>query len=158
MVKLTDSQQWQVIRATNPLDMPQRDAFLGPYRGWDNPAAVERGKSFNSVAYGWAPMGSHHVKLSLKPGEAKEILFVLGYHENPVDQKFDPPRSQRVNKRTVQPTIETMTKRQEPSETRRCVLKPAGRFTAVDMELSDHEHTDFTINLRVLRVLLEFDP
>jgi len=27
-LKLTDSQQWQVIRATNPLDMPQRDAFL----------------------------------------------------------------------------------------------------------------------------------
>ena len=33
----------------------QRDAFLGPYRGWDKPAAVERGKSFNSVAHGWAP-------------------------------------------------------------------------------------------------------
>jgi hypothetical protein len=27
-LKLTDSQQWQVIRATNPLDMLQRDAFL----------------------------------------------------------------------------------------------------------------------------------
>ena len=33
----------------------QRDVFLGPYRGWDNPAAVERGRSFNSVAHGWAP-------------------------------------------------------------------------------------------------------
>ena len=33
----------------------QRDTFLGPYRSWDNPAAVERGKSFNSVACGWAP-------------------------------------------------------------------------------------------------------
>ena len=83
----------------------QRDTFLGPYRSWDNPAAVERGKSFNSVANGWAPMGSHHVKLSLKPGETKEIIFVLGYHENPVDQKFDPPGSQRINKRTVKPVI-----------------------------------------------------
>ena len=27
-LKLTDSHQWQVIRATNPLDMLQRDAFL----------------------------------------------------------------------------------------------------------------------------------
>jgi hypothetical protein len=27
-LKLTDSQQWQVIRAANPLDMLQRDAFL----------------------------------------------------------------------------------------------------------------------------------
>jgi predicted deacylase len=31
-------------------------------------------------------------------------------------------------------------------------------ITAVDMELSDHEHTEFTINLRVLKVLLEFSP
>jgi cellobiose phosphorylase len=83
----------------------QREAFLGPYRGWDNPAAVERGKSFNSVAHGWAPMGSHHVKVNLKPGETREIIFLLGYHENPVDEKFDPPGSQRINKRTVQPVI-----------------------------------------------------
>ena len=27
----------------------QRDTFLGPYRGWNAPAAVERGESFNSV-------------------------------------------------------------------------------------------------------------
>jgi cellobiose phosphorylase len=83
----------------------QRDTFLGSYRSWDNPAAVERGKSFNSVAYGWAPMGSHHVKLHLKPGETKEIIFVLGYHENPVEQKFDPPGSQTINKKTVKPLI-----------------------------------------------------
>src|SRR5512141_2018592 len=36
----------------------QREAFLGPYRGWDAPAVVERGESFNSVAHGWAPFGS----------------------------------------------------------------------------------------------------
>jgi cellobiose phosphorylase len=83
----------------------QRDAFLGPYRSWDNPAAVERGKSFNSMAYGWAPMGSHHIKINLKPGETKQVVFVLGYHENPPDQKFDPPASQRINKRTVKPVI-----------------------------------------------------
>ena len=83
----------------------QRDTFLGAYRGWDNPAAVERGKSFNSVAHGWAPHGSHHVKVNLKPGETKEIIFVLGYHENPVDKKFDPPDSQTINKQTVKPVI-----------------------------------------------------
>jgi len=83
----------------------QRDAFLGAYRGWDNPAAVERGKSLNSLAYGWAPMGSHHVKLNLEPGETREVIFLLGYHENPADQKFDPPGSQRINKRTVKPLI-----------------------------------------------------
>jgi cellobiose phosphorylase len=83
----------------------QRDAFLGPYRSWDNPTAVERGKSFNSMAYGWAPMGSHHIKINLKPGETKQVVFVLGYHENPPDQKFDPPASQRINKRTVKPLL-----------------------------------------------------
>jgi cellobiose phosphorylase len=83
----------------------QRDVFLGPYRGWDNPAAVERGESFNSVAHGWAPVGSHHVKLTLEPGETRQIIFLLGYHENPRDQKFDPPGSQTVNKRMVKPII-----------------------------------------------------
>lgn len=83
----------------------QRDTFLGRYHGWDNPVAVERGRSFNSVAHGWAPMGSHHVKLNLKPGESKEIIFVLGYHENPVESKFDPPDSQTINKKTVKPII-----------------------------------------------------
>jgi cellobiose phosphorylase len=83
----------------------QRDVFLGPYRSWDNPAAVERGRSFNSVAHGWAPIGSHHVKVRLKPGETRQIIFVLGYHENPRDQKFDPPNSQTINKKTVKPVI-----------------------------------------------------
>jgi cellobiose phosphorylase len=83
----------------------QRDTFLGAYRSWDNPAAVERGRSFNSVAHGWAPHGSHHVKVNLKPGETKDIIFLLGYHENPVDQKFNPPNSQTINKRMVKPVI-----------------------------------------------------
>ncbi|MGA9349088.1 MAG: glycosyl transferase [Anaerolineae bacterium] len=83
----------------------QRDVFLGPCRGWDNPAAVERGQSFNSVAHGWAPMGSHHVKVTLEPGETRQIIFLLGYHENPRDQKFDPPGSQMINKQTVKPII-----------------------------------------------------
>ncbi len=83
----------------------QRDVFLGRYRGWNNPAAVERGKSFDSIAHGWSPHGSHHVKITLQPGETKEIIFALGYHENPPDQKFDPPGSQRINLRTVRPII-----------------------------------------------------
>jgi cellobiose phosphorylase len=83
----------------------QRDVFLGAYRSWENPAAVERGRSFNSVAHGWAPIGSHHIKLSLKPGESRKVVFLLGYHENPRDQKFDPPASQTLNKRAVEPMI-----------------------------------------------------
>ncbi len=82
-----------------------RAAFLGPYRGWDHPAAVERGCSFDSLAQGWAPMGSHHIQLTLAPGDRRQVIFLLGYHENPADQKFEPPGSQRINKRTAKPII-----------------------------------------------------
>ena len=83
----------------------QREAFLGPYRGWDNPQVVEQGQAANSHAHGWAPIGSHHVKFALKPGESRTIVFVLGYHENPKDKKFNPPDSQTINKQTVKPII-----------------------------------------------------
>jgi cellobiose phosphorylase len=83
----------------------QREAFLGAYRGWDNPQVVERGQSTNSVAHGWAPIGSFHLRLTLEPGESRQVIFVLGYHENPQDVKFDPPGSQTVNKQTVKPII-----------------------------------------------------
>jgi cellobiose phosphorylase len=83
----------------------QREAFLGPYRGWHSPEAVERGQATNSTAYGWAPIGSHHVQLTLEPGETRQVIFLLGYHENPRDQKFDPPDSQRLYKQTVKPVI-----------------------------------------------------
>ncbi len=84
----------------------QREAFLGSYRGWDTPAVVERGVSADSVAHGWAPIGSHHVRLALAPGESREVVFVLGYAENPRDDKFDPPGSQTLNKTRVKPVIE----------------------------------------------------
>ncbi len=83
-----------------------REAFLGPYRGWDSPRAVEAGELSNSVAHGWQPIGAQHVKVRLMPSEQKKIIFILGYHENPKDEKFDPPDSQTINKRTVLPIIE----------------------------------------------------
>ena len=82
-----------------------REAFVGPYRGWDRPQAVEQGRLTNSVAHGWAPIGAHQVKVELAPGESRQIIFVLGYHENPRDQKFDPPASQVLSKKTVKPVI-----------------------------------------------------
>ncbi|HNB41649.1 MAG TPA: glycosyl transferase, partial [Anaerolineales bacterium] len=51
----------------------QRESFLGSYRGWDNPKAVEAGQATNSIAHGWQPIGSHHVKVQLKAGEQKKI-------------------------------------------------------------------------------------
>ncbi len=84
----------------------QREAFLGPYRGWHEPLAVERGTSANSIARGWAPIGSHHICLTLAPGASHTVVFVLGYHENPRDAKFDPPGSQTLNKQGVLPILD----------------------------------------------------
>ncbi len=84
----------------------QREEFLGAYRGWDRPLAVERGESANSVAHGWAPHGSHHVRFLLAPGETREVIFLLGYWENREDQKFDPPGSTVLNKTLVRPVID----------------------------------------------------
>jgi cellobiose phosphorylase len=83
----------------------QREAFLGPYHGYHNPMAVLEGCARNSLAAGWSPIGSHQVNLQLGPGESRQLHFLLGYHENPPDQKFDPPGSQTINKATVSPII-----------------------------------------------------
>jgi cellobiose phosphorylase len=83
----------------------QREAFLGPYHGWVSPQTVEVGQLSDSVAHGWQPIGAQHVKVSLNAGEVKRIIFILGYHENPNDEKFDPPDSQTLNKHTVKPII-----------------------------------------------------
>jgi len=91
----------------------QRESFLGPYRSWANPVVVSEGSSLNSIAYGWAPIGSHHVKVSLAPGEKQKIIFLLGYHENPRDDKFDPPESQTINKRNLLPTIRRFLKKDQ---------------------------------------------
>ncbi len=76
----------------------RREAFLGAYRGWDSPKAVESGQTSDSIAHGWQPIGAHHVKIELKAGAQKTIIFILGYHENPPNEKFSPPNSQIINK------------------------------------------------------------
>ena len=83
----------------------QREEFLGPYRGWDNPRVVERGESAGSIAHGWAPVASFSHNLSLAPGEEVELIFLLGYQENPRDEKFDPPDSTTINKQNIRPII-----------------------------------------------------
>ena len=83
----------------------QREAFLGSYRGWDSPGAVEKGQLSNSLAPGWQPVGAQHVRVKVQAGEQKKIIFVLGYQENPQAEKFDPPDSQTINKRLVKPVI-----------------------------------------------------
>ena len=66
-----------------------RDAFLGAYRGAALPEAVENGACTNSMASGWSPIAAHQINLTLAPGESKTYVFVLGYIENPEDDKWE---------------------------------------------------------------------
>jgi len=84
----------------------QREAFLGPYRGWEAPRAVECGRMSNSISVGWQPVGALQVKVPLEPGESRSVTFMLGYHENLANEKFDPPGSQTLNRRKVRPVID----------------------------------------------------
>jgi cellobiose phosphorylase len=81
-----------------------REAFVGPYRGLENPVTVEEGRSRNSIAHGWAVIGAHQVRIKLFPGESREIIFLLGYAENPQEEKFIAPNV--INKTRVKKVIE----------------------------------------------------
>ncbi len=66
-----------------------RDSFLGAYGENRAPEVVMTGKAKNSVASGWAPVGSHQINISLAPGESRDLVFVLGYVENKKDEKWE---------------------------------------------------------------------
>ncbi len=81
-----------------------RDEFLGAYRPTSDPQVVEEGQAHNSVASGWYPIGSHQLNVKLAPGESKTFIFVLGYCENPVDDKFEAPNV--VNKKPAKALLD----------------------------------------------------
>jgi len=66
-----------------------RDQFLGFYNGPDHPDAVIAGQCTNSIASGWSPIAAHQINVSLKAGESRTFVFVLGYIENPDDDKWE---------------------------------------------------------------------
>ena len=68
-----------------------RETFMGLYNGFDKPQAVLEDKPRNSIAHGWAPIGSHCIRRTLKAGESLCFVFVLGYCESPKDKKFIAP-------------------------------------------------------------------
>ncbi len=68
-----------------------RESFIGLYNGFGDPDVVKNDQPKNTDAHGWAPIGSHCIRRVLKPGEKQSFIFVLGYCENPVDQKFTAP-------------------------------------------------------------------
>ena len=82
-----------------------RESFLGLYNGFGEPQVVEAGKASNSVADGWSPIASHYKEITLQPGESKNLIFILGYAENPVDKKFEAD-GKTLNKEVAHAMIE----------------------------------------------------
>ncbi|HKK43482.1 MAG TPA: hypothetical protein VJ963_13790 [Bacteroidales bacterium] len=80
-----------------------RETFFGLYNGFDEPRAVLEGMAQNSVAHGWSPVASHYITIDLKPGESRDLVFVLGYVENNKEEKWEAKNI--INKRKAKETI-----------------------------------------------------
>ncbi len=68
-----------------------RDTFLGKFNDFSSPEAVEKRTSFGSVASGWAPIASLQNKIVLAPNQALSLVYILGYIENPEEEKWEKP-------------------------------------------------------------------
>ncbi len=75
-----------------------RDSFVGAYNSLGEATVPLKGEATNSVASGWYPIGSHQVNVSLAPGESRDLVYVLGYVENPDEEKWADDAHQIVNK------------------------------------------------------------
>jgi cellobiose phosphorylase len=125
----------------------ERDAFLGAYRGWENPQAVAIGTLTGSIASGWQPIGALQLPVKLDPGESKELIFVLGYSENPNDQKFDPPTTQRINTRSVLPKIKKYLLKAEADRAFDSLLKDWDMKLGVLTVQTPNEHVNRMVNI-----------
>ena len=66
-----------------------RESFLGLYNDFDSPDVVNDGAPKNTIAHGWSPIASHYVEIELKPGEQRDLIFMLGYVEVEKDDKWE---------------------------------------------------------------------
>jgi cellobiose phosphorylase len=80
-----------------------RESFFGIYNGFKEPQVVTEGKPRNSEAHGWSPIASHYIEVELRPGESKDLIFVLGYVENKEDEKWESKNI--INKKKAKETI-----------------------------------------------------
>lgn len=55
-----------------------KSSFIGSYRDYSNPIAVERGRCDNVLNYNSNSCGALHTTISLEVGEVKELTFILG--------------------------------------------------------------------------------
>lgn len=52
--------------------------FIGPYRTYSNPIAVESGKCNNAMNFNSNSCGALQSDINLKPGETAELIYILG--------------------------------------------------------------------------------
>jgi cellobiose phosphorylase len=91
-----------------------RESFVGLYNGFGDPDVPCQGKSKNTVASGWSPIASHGLDVTLAPGEEKRFVFVLGYVENPRDEKWEKPGV--INKQRAHDVIAAFSSPEQVSE------------------------------------------
>lgn len=84
-----DHYAYYTVNATIDGFDTDRDAFLGDYGSIENPKAVRDASSYQSIASGGAVIGSHRLSVTLKPGEERSLIFLLGYAENPANEKWE---------------------------------------------------------------------
>lgn len=58
------------------------DSFIGPYRTYSDPIAVENGECDNTLNFNSNACGALQSDFTLKPGETKELIYVLGQKDN----------------------------------------------------------------------------
>ena len=58
------------------------DNFIGPYRTYANPVAVESGKCDNVLSYNGNSCGALQSDITLKAGETIEVVYLLGQRNN----------------------------------------------------------------------------
>lgn len=58
------------------------DSFIGGYRTYSNPIAVESGRCSNELNYNSNGCGALQSDIVLKPGETKEFIYILGQRDN----------------------------------------------------------------------------
>ena len=122
-----------------------RDAFLGAYRGNDHPQVVEKGACSNSVASGWSPIACHQIDLTLAPGQEKSLIFVLGYAENPLAEKWSAPGI--INKK---PAKEILAKYQTDAQVEQALSALAAYWEDLLSKYhvtSSNEKVDRTVNI-----------
>ena len=86
-----------------------RNSFLGHMGDWSDPQLVREERSASSLRVGWYPIGCHRLDIELAPRAEYRVSFILGYGQNPRDEKFISPgiirkdTAQRVAKKFATP-------------------------------------------------------